>query len=190
MTLFESALPPGLIFVPNWLSQDEHDLALSVIDSLPFDDSLSRRVQHYGAKYDYSQAAIQELGSAPKIPPVLNALGIRLFNEGYFSRIPDQVIVNEYVENQGIAAHIDRLTFGDAVATISLLETWPMDFESPNGEKIEVLLEARSLAVMTGKSRSEWTHTIAKRKSDLIGGLRRLRGRRVSLTYRTLPVEQ
>jgi alkylated DNA repair dioxygenase AlkB len=190
MTLFESALPPGLIFVPNWLSQDEHDLALSVIDSLPFDDSLSRRVQHYGAKYDYSQAAIQELGSAPKIPPVLNALGVRLFNEGYFSRIPDQVIVNEYVENQGIAAHIDRLTFGDAVATISLLETWPMDFESPSGEKIEVLLEARSLAVMTGKSRSEWTHTIAKRKSDLIGGLRRLRGRRVSLTYRTLPVEQ
>ena len=65
-----------------------------------------------------------------------------------------------------------------------------MDFESPNGEKIEVLLEARSLAVMTGKSRSEWTHTIAKRKSDLIGGLRRLRGRRVSLTFRTLPVEQ
>ena len=189
MSLFDLSFPPGLIFVSNWLSESEHAAAVSEIDSLPFDSSLARRVQHYGARYDYSHASVQDLGSAPEIPPVLQTIGVRLFDEGYFPKTPDQVIVNEYVENQGIAAHIDRMTFGEAVATISLLETWPMDFESASGERIEVVLEVKSLAVMTGKSRSEWTHAIAKRKSDLIGGLRRPRGRRISLTYRTIPID-
>ncbi len=186
MSLFEPSLPPGLIFVPNWLSDEEHSAAIVEVDSLPFENTLSRRVQQYGTRYDYAQAALQDLGSAPKIPPLLAAIGNRLAAEGYFSRAPDQVIVNEYVENQGIAPHIDRLTFGQAVATVSLLETWPMDFRSPNGDETEVLLEVKSLVVMTGESRSAWTHSIARRKSDLIGGLRKPRGRRISLTYRTV----
>lgn len=190
MSLFESELPPGLIFIPNWLSQNEHDAAVQEVDALPYDENLSRRVQHYGAKYDYFSAAVHESGSAPTIPPVLAAIGMRLKDEGFFPHSPDQVIVNEYVGNQGIAAHIDRLTFGAAVATISLLETWPMDFESPSGVKISVELEVCSLALMTGESRVEWTHTIPKRKSDLVGGLRKTRGRRISLTYRTLPQDQ
>ena len=190
MSLFDSEHPPGLIFIPNWLSQAEHDAAVKEVDSLPYDENLSRRVQHYGAKYDYSSAAVHERGSAPTIPPVLDAIGTRLKDEGFFTLSPDQVIVNEYVGNQGIAAHIDRLTFGAAVATISLLETWPMDFVSPSGVKISVELEVCSLAVMTGESRIEWTHTIPKRKSDLVGGLRKTRGRRISLTFRTLPQDR
>lgn len=188
MSLFDPHLPPGLLYVPDWLSQPEHDSALNEVDSLPYDESLSRRVQHYGAKYDYSFAKVSEKGTAPDIPPCLLKIGERLFVEGYFHVEPDQVIVNEYLEDQGIAAHIDRLTFGDAIATVSLLETWPMEFMSPDGERLEVLLGVRSLAVMRGDSRKTWTHSIPKRKTDVVGGLRRRRVRRVSLTYRTLPI--
>ena len=63
MSLFEPQLPPGLVYVPEWLSQLEHDAALQEVDSLPFDESLSRRVQHYGAKYDYSFAKVDERGT-------------------------------------------------------------------------------------------------------------------------------
>ena len=189
MSLFEPHLPPGLLYVPNWLSQIEHDEALQEVDSLPFDESLSRRVQHYGAKYDYSFAKVSEKGTAPAIPPCLMRIGERLLSEGYFRAKPDQVIVNEYLEDQGIAAHIDRLTFGEAVATVSLLEVWPMEFTSPDGEKLAVLLGVRSLVVMQGDSRKTWTHAIPKRKTDIVGGLKKKRVRRVSLTFRTLPID-
>jgi len=188
MSLFEQNLPPGLQYIPDWLSQVEHDAALQEVDSLPFDESLLRRVQHYGAKYDYSLTIVNAKGTAPAIPPCLTQIAKRLLFEGFFQSEPDQVIVNEYLEDQGIAAHIDRLTFGEAVATVSLLEMWPMEFMSPDGEKLEVLLGARSLAVMRGESRNSWTHSIPKRKTDLVGGLKHKRVRRVSLTFRTLPI--
>ena len=97
------------------------------------------------------------------------------------------MIVNEYLSGQGIAAHVDKQSFGPAVATISLIESWPMQIRSlENDVEFEVLLEIKSLAVMTKQSRIEWSHEIKKRNSDKIGGLKIRRGRRLSLTYRTI----
>ena len=187
VSLLEAPLPPGLIYFPDWLSSAEHDSALWEIDSHEFETGLSRRVQHYGARYDYDSARVAEIGSAPQIPPNLYLIGERLFKECNFERIPEQVIVNEYLSGQGIAAHIDKDSFGPRVATISLIENWSMTFRSPNGlEAIDVLLEKNSLAIMTGASRTEWTHEIKKRSTDKIGGLRIPRIRRLSLTFRTI----
>ena len=187
MSLLEPDLPPGLTYVANWLTIQEHENAVLAIDQSPFDTSLQRRVQHYGARYDYVSSSISDLGSAPKIPVVLNMIGERLFTEGYFPRAPEQVIVNEYLADQGISAHIDQASFGGVVATISLLESWPMLFRRvDDSEKVKVFLEVRSLALMTGESRYGWTHEIAKRKVDLDGGLKKFRKRRLSLTFRIL----
>jgi len=179
-------LPPGLLYFPNWLSNDEHDLVMSEIDSRNFDNTLSRRVQHYGTRYDYKSAALDRQGSAPMIPPVISLFCKRLVSVGLFEVEPDQVIVNEYLTGQGIAKHIDKSSFGAQVATISLCESWPMVFNGPNGETISKVLECRSLAVMTGDARYKWTHQITKRKSDLVGKSRVRRVRRVSLTFRTI----
>lgn len=187
MSFLEPELPPGLILIADWLTHQEHQDAIETIDQHPFDTSLQRRVQHYGARYDYGSSSINELGSAPEIPKVLYIIGERLLKEGYFSRAPEQVIVNEYLMDQGISAHIDQLSFGGAVATVSLLESWPMLFRRTDGSaKVEVFLEVRSLALMTGESRYGWTHEIAKRKVDIEGGLKKMRRRRLSLTFRTL----
>lgn len=187
MNLFEPELPPGLILVADWLTHQEHEDAIATIDQQSFDTSLQRRVQHYGARYHYGSSSISELGSAPQIPTVLNIIGERLFNEGHFPRVPEQVIVNEYLPDQGISAHIDQLSFGGVIATVSLLESWPMLFRRTDGSaKVEVFLEVRSLALMTGESRYGWTHEIAKRKVDIEGGLKKMRRRRLSLTFRTL----
>ena len=185
MSLFQVEFPSGLIYVPNWLSEEEHAAALEEIDNHQFESTLARRVQHYGSRYDYFASELKDAGSAPPIPPVLSEIGNRLFSEGYFDKLPSQVIINEYLTDQGIASHIDKNTFGPAVATISLLESWTMQFSDPNGIKIEVPLEARSLAVMTHESRYVWSHGIAKRKADVVGGLRIPRVRRLSMTYRT-----
>ena len=187
MNLLGQELPPGLILRNNWLSDAEHADAVAEVDNNFFETTLLRRVQHYGARYDYELSQVSEIGSAPPIPPVLKSIGERLFLENFFDRSPEQVIVNEYLSGQGIASHVDRQSFGPAVATISLLESWPMIFRQIDGtKKLEVLLEAKSLAIMTMESRNEWAHEIAKRKVDKVGGLKVARCRRLSLTYRTI----
>ena len=187
MSLLESSLPPGLVYCQDWLSNDDHDAAVAEVDSNIFETTLSRRVQHYGARYEYDSSQVAAIGSAPPIPSVLKDIGERLVTEGFFDRSPEQVIVNEYLSGQGIAAHVDKQSFGPAVATISLIESWPMLFRSlGNDVEFEVLLEMKSLAVMTKQSRIEWSHEIKKRNSDKIGGLKIRRGRRLSLTYRTI----
>jgi len=186
VSLFESEMPPGLLYLPNWLSVSEHDRAVAEVDDNYFETTLSRRVQHYGARYDYFSSEVLLAGTAPAIPENLGLIGQRLFNEGIFDQVPDQVIVNEYLGDQGIAQHIDRHSFGPVVATVSLLESWYMQFISPLDKKADVFLENCSLAVMTKDSRYVWSHGIAKRKSDSLGGIRTHRSRRLSLTYRTL----
>ena len=49
---------------------------------------------------------------------------------------------------------------------------------------ISVWLPSRSLLVMTGPARYDWTHGIAQRKTDLVDGEVRARGTRTSLTFR------
>lgn len=187
MSLLKPELPPGLLYFPGWLSEAEHEAALQEIDGHKFELGLSRRVQHYGARYHYDSSQVAEIGSAPPIPPVLKVIGERLVNEGFFDQSPEQVIVNEYLSGQGIAAHIDRRSFGPAVATVSLIESWPMLFKNlASSVEFEVLLEVKSLAVMKNQSRIEWSHEIRKRSSDRIGGMKISRGRRLSLTYRTI----
>ena len=186
MTLFESEMPPGLIYVPNWLNALEHDRVLNHIDSSKFETTLSRRVQHYGARYNYDSSSVEAIGTAPAVPHEFHFLCEKLVAEGYFQRLPEQIIVNEYVGSQGIASHVDRTSFGSAIATVSLIESWTMKFRSPNAVVVEVPLEKCSLAVMTGPVRYEWTHEIAKKKNENVAGMRIPRIRRVSLTFRTI----
>jgi len=187
VNLLEASLPPGLVYINNWLSTDEHDSVVTEIDNNIFETSLMRRVQHYGARYEYSSAEVAELGSAPPIPPVMTFIGERLVTQGFFDRPPEQVIVNEYLSGQGIASHVDKSSFGPAVATISLIESWPMMFKNlESNNEFELLLEVKSLAVMTKQSRFDWSHEIKKRNFDNRGGLKIRRGRRLSLTYRTI----
>lgn len=186
MDLFESSLPPGLVYLEKWIAESDHDSIVSCIDSNPFREDLSRRTQHYGFIYDYRSAEVNMDDVAPAPPTELVKLSQRLTTEGYFHRPPDQIIINEYLSGQGIAEHIDRESFGPVVATLSLLESWPMVFRGPSGENSEVLLGKCSLALMIGDSRSTWTHEIRKRQNDIVGGLKIPRTRRLSVTFRTV----
>ena len=102
-----------------------------------------------------------------------------------FDRPPEQVIVNEYLENQGIAMHIDHFGFGPTICTISLLEDWEMDFRLRQNEKMPAMLETGSCVVLTDASRYDWQHGIASRKFEKSGDKAKRR-RRISLTFRTV----
>lgn len=182
--------PEGLSLVSGYFNIDQQIDVLSQIDAMPWDTTLKRRVQHYGWKYDYRARNVDKESELGPLPVWLQKLADALFEQGWFGKVPDQVIVNEYEPGQGIAAHIDcEPCFGNTVASISLGSSAVMDFHSrQTNKRISVFLEQGSLMVMSGEARLEWTHSIPPRKSDFVLGERVSRSRRVSLTFRTVNI--
>ncbi len=178
----------GLTYIPNFITPDEEATLLETIDQQPWLTDLKRRVQHYGWRYDYTARRVDESMRLGELPEWLMDYCQRLYNEGHFPKIPDQVIINEYKPGQGIASHVDCVPcFEETIASISLGSPCVMDFtHSIIGEKIAQLLETRSLIILSGDARYQWKHGIAARKADKHNGQVIQRGRRVSLTFRNL----
>ncbi len=178
---------PGLQYIPDYISLDQHNHYLTIIDQQPWLTDISRRVQHYGYKYSYTYRSVDHSMKLGPLPHWAEQLAKALFNDNLIPRIPDQVIVNEYLPGQGISHHIDCVRcFGKTIASISLAAPCIMDFISSEQEKKHVLLEPRSLLVFSDEARYKWKHGIAKRKTDLINGSRLSRSRRLSITFRNV----
>lgn len=62
-----------------------------------------------------------------------------------------------------------------------------MQFANPrHGIKHDLYLQPRSLILLSGAARYQWTHAIPARKSDNVNGFKIERERRVSLTFRSV----
>jgi alkylated DNA repair dioxygenase AlkB len=176
---------PGLAYVEGWIAAEEERALLAAIDALPWSEELRRRVQHHGYRYAYKGRRVDAADQLGPLPGWAEALARRLVAEGRFATVPDQVIVNEYQPGQGISAHVDCVPcFGPTIASLSLGSGATMELgHKATGERASVWLAPRSLLVLTGEARYAWRHAIPARKSDPGHGPR---GRRVSLTFRTV----
>ena len=185
----KTTVPDGLVYIPDFITEEEEKELIGRIDNEKWlkDTKMKRRVQHYGWKYDYKARQIDASLRIGELPSWAQELATKLLSKKWVKVVPDQVIVNEYLGNQGIGEHIDSDSFADDIATISLLESWEMNFRKGKGKenKFVQLLEQRSVAVMSGDARYKWTHEIPKRLKE--SG--RKRGRRISLTFRKVIVQ-
>ena len=180
---------PGLKFLERFLTPEQQAHCVQRIDAAENEwlNDLSRRVQHYGWRYDYKARAITPDMHIGALPDWLAQVAQKLYDEtGLFNRVPEQVIINEYLPGQGIATHIDHPGFGPTVCMVSLLDDWEMDFSENWKDKTPALLQKGSCVLLTDASRSVWQHGIAPRKSELLDGGRRPRQRRLSMTFRTV----
>ena len=180
---------PGLKFIEGFLTPKQQAYCVWRIDAAENEwrNDLSRRVQHYGWRYDYKARAITPDMHIGALPEWLAQVAQKLYDEtGLFDRVPEQVIVNEYLPGQGIATHIDHPGFGPTVCMVSLLDDWEMDFSENWKDKSPALLQKGSCVLLTGPSRDIWQHGIAPRKSELLENGRRPRQRRLSMTFRTV----
>ncbi|HWJ25833.1 MAG TPA: alpha-ketoglutarate-dependent dioxygenase AlkB [Flavisolibacter sp.] len=178
----------GLKYISEFISCKEEQDLLFAINSESWLKDLKRRVQHYGWKYDYKVRAIDYSMYLGELPIWIKPFAEKLYKLGLTSKEPDQIIINEYLPGQGIANHVDcEPCFGDTIISISLNSSAIMDFINlKSKEKVEVLLEPRSLVVISGESRHLWSHGIPARKADLIGGYKVDRSLRISLTFRNV----
>lgn len=181
-------LPPGAGLIPDWITPAQEAALAAFLYAGEWSGELKRRVRHFGYRYDYRARSATRDSRIGPLPEVLQGLAERLVAEGLFAAVPDQVIANEYLPGQGISAHVDcEPCFGDVVASLSLLSACEMRFAClESGETRAVILPPRSLLVLAGPARSNWTHAIPARRSDVSDGVRMMRGRRVSLTFRTM----
>jgi alkylated DNA repair dioxygenase AlkB len=168
----------GLTYIQNFISAEEQDHLLDIIDHEPWSNALKRRTQHYGYKYDYTKKKIDDSLYLGPLPDWLNEYTAKLVDKGYFYELPDQVIVNEYLPKQGISKHVDCVDcFTNTIASLSLLAPCTMDFEHISTlNKKSIFLEPQSLLVLIGEARYNWLHSIEPRLVD----------RRVSLTFRKI----
>ncbi len=183
---------PGLKYVPGFLNETEEVEITRMIDAdqTKWSKVLKRRVQHYGWRYDYKAGQIDRRAHIGPLPDWATKIARRLVDQGLVPEEPDQLIVNEYQGKQSIAKHVDSMaSFNDHIAMVSLLESWEMVFRKGQ-ERRPIRLERGSAAVMSGPSRTQWTHEIPARQNEpgplMPDGKREKvpRVRRLSLTFR------
>ena len=179
---------PGLRYLPDFVNVREQADLLAVVDAQPWLTDLKRRVQHYGYRYEYRSRSVDPTMYLGPLPEWADRLLGRFYQEKLVDEAPDQVIVNEYEPGQGIAAHVDCVPcFGGTIVSLSLGSPCVMVFTRKNpAGKVSVLVEPGSLLVMQGEARYEWRHAIPARRSDVFDGKTYGRGRRVSLTFRSV----
>jgi len=93
---------PGMRLIQGFLSKEEELEVLRVVDSLPWQEGLSRRVQHYGYTFDYSIRGINFDKPQIPMPPALFAVAEKMHDQGIIPILPDQLTVNEYPPGKGI----------------------------------------------------------------------------------------
>ncbi len=182
LTVEEDDIPQisGLSYRPNYIDEMEETRLVRLIDIEAWDTTWERRRQLYGAAYGSDDA-----NHARPIPDWGLELVARLHADGTTPAPFDQMLVNEYLPGQGIALHRDYEPFDRTVVSLSLLAPCVMDFRRVvDGRRESLLLEARSLLVLSDEARYNWEHGIARRKSDIWREFKVHRERRLSITFR------
>ncbi|CAE7351528.1 ALKBH8 [Symbiodinium natans] len=184
---------PGLVYLPGFLTVAEEQELLAAIEAATWDgDNKSRRTQQYGYgfhwRHRHSNALVKLEPPRDAMPACSEAILERLVRDGHLaSSAFDQCIVNDYTGGQGIKAHRDREFFGEAVVGFSLRDRAIMDFRCiRSGEVRAVLLEPRSVLILTKDARWSWQHAITPAPTLLWRGSTLPRGHRTSLTFRSI----
>lgn len=191
----ESIVIDGLSILNEFVSVEEELELLESLELTSWQETLSRKVQHYGFNFNYKALMVDFDTSSPDIPLKCLEVAERIIDTTYipennsslkFSQLINQLTVNEYLPGQGIAPHIDtEACIGPIIYVINLGAGIVMQMKNKKlGLKKNIWIPQRSLYIMTGDARYEWSHGIKPRSSDVVDGILINRSRRVSLTFR------
>lgn len=174
--------PCGLYFKKDFLSHEEEDELTRFVYAKEWDDSMSRRTQHFGARYVYKHVDMaRQLASVEPVPKLFSDLAVRAYYELFDGATLDsntrwQVIVNEYKPRQGISKHIDDTKkFGPRIICVSLGADARAVFRLGSQARSHDI-PARSVYAMTEDARYTWTHELVNNTAKT----------RVSITIRQL----
>ena len=174
--------PTGLVYRPEFVTEDEERELLAFLDELDFREvtmrgqTARRTVRHFGYDYDYEG---WRLTPADPLPVELVWLRDRC---GELAELTGeelaQTLVTRYPPGATIGWHRDAPMFGPKVVGVSLLSACRLRLQRRSGDVRRVFaleLTPRSAYVLGGQARSSWQHSIPPTATL-----------RYSVTFRTL----
>ena len=177
----------GLIMLEDFVSPIEEAVLIEFLEQqktwkrpLIRGTALRRLVTQWSCAYTYNR--VRPLEEAPPMPSCIRELAGKVYkaleNKGVSPLEPfNQVIVNRYLKDEGIAAHIDHSVFGPVIAAVSLGRTSVIKFcKKSTGVIVEV--PKRSCYAMTGDARYKFTHEMPVVRGAV--------GVRYSITFRSV----
>eukprot|EP00744_Colponema_vietnamica_P022699 GILI01032667.1.p1 GENE.GILI01032667.1~~GILI01032667.1.p1 ORF type:complete len:271 (-),score=-12.65 GILI01032667.1:30-842(-) len=179
--------PPfhGLLFFPDFVTEEEEFELLHNIDLSPWKDSQSgRRKQDFGPQVNFKHRKIK-MSTFTGLPAYSRFVVERFASS---PGLEDFDVIEqgnlEYHSDRGAAVdpHFDdSWLWGRRIVGLSLCSDSFMTFLDLNGRyAIRVPIPRRSLYVMDGSSRNNWLHAICREDVN---------GRRVCMTFRELAAE-
>ena len=188
LLFFEKAVPKKFQeLIEEWFKSPQIQEELFPITKHPN----SRKVVHYGYKYDYnSKGVTEQIEEFPHIIEILRDSIPRIWED--YSEFCDgkgveeklnQCIINRYLPGQGISPHIDKLDYGNVIVCFTFLFGREMEFTF-EGKIYKIYTPPGSMYVMTGESRYKWRHQMKSKKIDVIDGKKIPREECFSITFR------
>jgi alkylated DNA repair dioxygenase AlkB len=176
----------GLRYIEDIMTEEKERKLIEYIDNKEWDNTLKRRTQQYGHRYNYNH--VNNINN--NVNPVPKKF-LRLFKKLRDLNIGSdidvnklQVIVNEYQPGQGISAHVDDpQKFGEWIISVSLGGNCIVKF-TKNNESRDIYIKKRSVYEMKSDARYKYKHQIENLKSDIINENKINRERRISITFR------
>jgi alkylated DNA repair dioxygenase AlkB len=196
-------MPQGLFYIPAIIDADTcaellQHLSTSTEWFAVGKCKNSRKVIHYGSRYNYGGAGTD--APAPPIPYIIDHLRESLIatvedliaKGKITTNSPtalnfDQCIINKYEPGQGIGAHCDANTFDEIIGCFTvcvdssdstnyiqpreIYSPGQMEFVYPRDLLVPnyvVTTEHCSLYIMSGESRNTWEHQMVGRRTDSI----------------------
>jgi alkylated DNA repair dioxygenase AlkB len=102
-------------------------------------------------------------------------------------QLPDHVLANTYPVGDGCRAHTDDTQcWTGFVVGLSLGSGATMEFRRGAGPVVRIFMPRRSMYVLTGPARWEFTHAVTAATHDDVDGVVIPRGERVSFTFRNI----
>ena len=167
--LFSTAsphLPDGFRYERDLIDQAEERELVARFAALPFREFEfhgflgKRRVVSFGWRYDFNQGGLERTDPMPDFLLPLRheaALFARRAEAAF-----EQAIVTEYTAGAAIGWHRDRSVFGEVIG-VSLLSPCTFRFrrkQETTWERASLIVEPRSVYLLSGPSRSDWEHGI------------------------------
>jgi alkylated DNA repair dioxygenase AlkB len=167
--LFARALPPGLIYCPEFVSTDEERELLSIIQQLPLREArylqyvARRRTLSYGAGYDFQA---RQATPAPPLPAFLEELRARAAAwAGVAPQEFVQALIAEYRPGTPLGWHRDvpdyELVVGISLAAAARmrLRRYPWN-PAQKADIVNLTLEPRSAYTLRDAARWQWQHCV------------------------------
>jgi alkylated DNA repair dioxygenase AlkB len=159
--------PAGFRYAPEFISDAAQHALVGFLEALPLQPFEFRnfrglrRVAAFGFRYDYNRQAV---AAASPLPAELLALRDRAARwAGQEPAKFRQILVNEYRAGAPIGWHTDKPQF-EQVLGVSLLAPATLRLRRSRGrawERKSILLEPRSIYLLSGEVRRDWQHSIA-----------------------------